>query len=261
MSGHPLRVAVTRDESLEGPLSDALRRRGLEPIPCAVIRETVPPDPQPLARAAAELERYEWLVVASQRAVAALLEARADGQTLPATLRTAAVGARTAERLIAAGAGTPLVAAYPGAAALIAVLEHADQWPGRRVLVPRAMEGSRDLGWALRRWGARVDEVVAYVTVERPAEEVARAWHDATPDAVVVASPSAARALVRGVGAEALRRLERVAAIGSTTAMQLVALGVPAVVPARADFGAVAELLAGDRSVTSGVAAQGEVVR
>jgi len=59
-----------------------------------------------------------------------------------------------------------------------------------------------------------------------------------------VASPSAARALVEAIGAERLRRLARVAAIGSTTAMELMALGVPAVVAARADFDAVAELLA-----------------
>jgi len=50
---------------------------------------------------------------------------------------------------------------------------------------------------------------------------------------------------VHAVGAECLRRLVRVAAMGSTTAMQLMALGVPAVVPARSDFEAVAELLLG----------------
>jgi uroporphyrinogen-III synthase len=61
----------------------------------------------------------------------------------------------------------------------------------------------------------------------------------------VVASPSAARALVQAVGAEGLRRLARVAAMGSTTAMQLLALGVPSMVPARSDFEAVAELLLG----------------
>ena len=86
---------------------------------------------------------------------------------------------------------------------------------------------------------------MAYRMLERPPDEIVLTWEAARPDAVVVASPSAARALVRAVGADALRRLERVAAIGSTTAMQLVALGVPAVVPARSDFDAVADLLTG----------------
>jgi uroporphyrinogen-III synthase len=64
---------------------------------------------------------------------------------------------------------------------------------------------------------------------------------------VVVASPSAARALIGAVGAAALRRIEPVVALGSTTAMTLVALGVRAVVPERADFDAVAELLSAGR--------------
>ncbi len=242
-----LRVAVTRDEGLDGPLTEALRRRGLEPVTCTVVSEAPAPEPEPLARAAQELERYQWLVVASQRAVAALCEARA-GRPLPPSLHTAAVGAKTAARLAACGAVSPLTGSGPGAAALIEALRGADQWPGRRVLIPRALEGGRDLGWSLRRWGACVDEVVAYHTLERPPAEIVKAWEAARPDAVVVASPSAARALVRALGADALRRLERVAAIGSTTAMQLVALGVPAVVPARADFESVADLLAGSAS-------------
>jgi uroporphyrinogen-III synthase len=244
MRDHPLRVAVTRDEGLDGPLTEALRRRGLEPVSCTVVHEAAAPEPEPLARAARELERYHWMVVASQRAMAAILTAR-GGVPLPASLRTAAVGAKTAAMLTAAGAREPLVAPIAGAAALIETLQKADEWTGREVLIPRALDGGRELGWSLRQWGAHVEEVVAYRTVERSAAEVARAWQDARPEAVVVASPSAARALVQALGADVLRRLERVAAIGTTTAMQLVALGVPATVPARADFEAVADLLAG----------------
>src|SRR5262249_33068002 len=121
----------------------------------------------------------------------------------------------------------------------------AESWRERRVLLPRALEGGRELGDAMRRWGATVDEVVAYCTISRPRAEIVDAWQAARPDAVVVASPSAARALVQALGAESLRRLARVAAMGSTTAMQLMALGVPAMVPARSDFEAVAELLLG----------------
>jgi len=244
VTAHALRVAVTRDDGLDGPLAEALRRRGLEPVACAVVDEAPTPEPAWLAKAAHDLERYQWLVVASQRSVAALMEARGH-RPLPDGLRTAAVGARTAARLAASGAAAPLLAPVAGSAALIEVLRDADAWPGRRVLIPRALEGGRELGDALRAWGASVDEVVAYRTLERSPEGIAAAWQEARPEAVVVASPSAARALVRAVGAECLRRLTRVAAIGSTTATQLVALGVPAMVPARADFEAVADLLVG----------------
>ena len=244
MSDHALRVAVTRDDGADGPLTEALRRRGLVPVTCAVVDDAPAPEPAWLAKAADDIERYHWLVVASQRAVAALIEAR-GGRPLPAGLRTAAVGARTAARLEASGAAAPLLAPVAGSTALIEALRHADAWPGRRVLIPRALEGGRELGEALRAWGAQVDEVVAYRTLERSPAGIAAAWREARPEAVVVASPSAARALVGAVGAECLRRLGRVAAIGSTTATQLLALGVPAMVPARADFEAVADLLVG----------------
>ena len=60
---------------------------------------------------------------------------------------------------------------------------------------------------------------------------------------MVVASPSAANALLRAVGAASVRRLEPVIAIGPTTAMALVAQGVAAVVPPRADFESLAEFV------------------
>lgn len=242
MSARRLRVAVTREEAPDGPLAAALRRHGMDPVSCPVVGEVAAPDAAPLQRAAEALESYDWLVVASARAVTALVGAR-DGRALPAALRTAAVGPKTAATLVAHGASAPLVAPSAGAGPLMMALRGADRWPGRRVLLPRAAEGRRDLGESLRRFGATVDEVAAYRTVPRPPDEIAAAWRAAAPDAVVVASPSAARALVAALGAQPLRRLEPVVAIGSTTAMALVSLGVRAMVPPRADFEAVAELL------------------
>ena len=244
MSPRPLRVAVTRDESAGGPLSEALRRRGLEPVSCAVVDEAPARDMGALARAARELERYDWLVVASARAVAALAEAL-GGAPLPAALRTAAVGAKTKAALEAAGAVAPLTAEVAGAAALLEALREAGGWAGKRVLLPRAERGGRELAEGLRSLGARVDEVVAYCTLERAVGEIVSAWTAASPDAVVVASPSAARALVRALGADRLRRLEPVVAIGPATAAALARLGVAAVVPPRADFESVAELASG----------------
>src|SRR5206468_10613273 len=67
VSAAPLRVVVTRDEGLDGPLSSALAERGLEAVHCAVVGEAPAPDAEPLQRAARSLECYDWLVVASQR--------------------------------------------------------------------------------------------------------------------------------------------------------------------------------------------------
>src|SRR5262245_17030521 len=102
MSPTPRRVVVTRDESLDGPLASALLERGLEPVPCSVVFEVPAPEPEVLERAAGSLEHRDWLVVASQRAVATVMAAR-QGRPLPAKLRTAAVGEKTAAALVAAG--------------------------------------------------------------------------------------------------------------------------------------------------------------
>jgi len=241
-SERPLRVAVTRDEGETGPLAEALRRHGMQPVSCPTIAEMPPLDRAPLVKAAAELERFEWLVVASTRAVTALMEAR-DAKLLPAHLRTAAVGLSTAAALLASGAVGPLTATTAGAGPLARALRDADRWMGKRVLLPRAAEGRHELAESLKRWGAIPEEVIAYRTVARPPDEIAASWRAVSPQAVVVASPSAARALVAAIGAEPLRKLEPLVALGSTTAMALVAVGVRAITPDRTEFDAIAELL------------------
>jgi uroporphyrinogen-III synthase len=238
----PLRVAVTRDEGADGPLAEALRRHGIQPVSCPTIAEMPPLDRAPLVKAATELERFDWLVVASTRAVTALMEAR-DAKVLPVQLRTAAVGLRTAAALLASGAVGPLTATTAGAGPLARALRDAERWMGKRVLLPRAAEGRHELADSLKHWGAIPEEVIAYRTVARPPDEIAASWRAASPQAVVVASPSAARALVAAIGAEPLRKLEPLVAIGSTTAMALVAVGVRAITPERSEFDAIAELL------------------
>lgn len=242
MSGLPLRVAMTRDEGPDGELARALRARGLDPVSCPAVTTAPSPEQARLEDSARHVERYDWLVVASARAVVALIDAR-NGAPLPAALRTAAVGQRTAAVLVENGAHAPLTAARAGATALLDVLAAAGPWTGRRCLLPRALDGGRALADALRRLGADVDEVAAYRTVERPAAEIATAWRLARPEAAVVASPSVANALVHAVGVPELQRLVVLVAIGETTLAALAALGLTAVMSPRADFESVAETL------------------
>jgi uroporphyrinogen-III synthase len=244
MKPRPFRVAVTRDEPDDGPLHLALRRAGLVPVACPVVRQLPPPDLEALADAAAELDRYDWLVVSSARAVAALQAAR-HGVRLPERLRTAAVGQRTAMALTACGAIGPLRAAREGAEPLAAALREADDWPARRVLLPRALDGGSVLVKALASCGASVTDVVAYRTEARDAKVIRARWRTVPVEAAVFASPSAAEVMIRAVGADAVARLDFVIAIGPTTAAALAAYDIAATVPSRADFDSIAELLAG----------------
>lgn len=239
MTAGPRRVAVTREEPDDGPLARALRAQGLEPLPCPAVSTAPPADPSALRLAAAWLGEYDWLVVASARAVSALATAR-RGAAWPARLRCAAVGAATGRALAAAGVVGPIVGGAGGASALLGQLRAAGRWDGRSVLLPRADEGLPTLASGLRALGARVDEVVAYRTVRVAPASLLRAWHAVSPDAAVVTSPSAATVLLQALGARALSSLRGVVVIGTTTAAPLRAAGVPVVVASAASLTAVA---------------------
>jgi uroporphyrinogen-III synthase len=236
------RVAVTRDEPVDGPLASALRDHGLEAVACPVVFEAPPDDPEPLARAARELEQYDWVVVASARAAQALVAAR-GARAWPRRLHAAAVGIKTAAALRGGGASYVMTASEDGAAPLLEALRTTNAWHGVRVLVPRAADGLPTLPEGLRALGATVDEVEAYRTASPPPQATAARWGAVAAEAVVFASPSAVRALIEAVGSQAFAGIT-IGAIGATTAAALEAHGLSALVPPRADFDALAATLA-----------------
>ena len=238
----PWRVAVTREEPADGPLSTALDALGLIPVACPVLVEGPPADPSALQDAALTLEQYDWVVVASARSVRAI--SRARGRPWPPQIRTAAVGGATAAALVDAGVTRPtLVAPAEGAEALLTLLEDVD-WVGRRVLVPTTTGGRRLLAQHLRAAWSIVVEVEAYAMRPRAPRDIDAHWQAASPDAAVVASPRVAELLASAVGLESLRALRLVVALGATTAGALEALGVAAVTPPHADFRDAARLVA-----------------
>ena len=228
-------VAVTRDELSDGPLHRALRAAGAEPRSCVVMEARPPADPLPLKRAAADLSSYAWMICASTRAVEAVFQTRSG--PWPRGLRSAAVGEVTARALVEAGADPPpVVAREPGSEALAGRLLPLDTWPERRVFIPRAADGRRDLVDTLRAKGALVDDVEAYRMQPRAASDIREAWTAARPDATVIASPQAAEVLVRAIGVQALQELKAVVAIGATTGATLAAHGIGASVAKTASF-------------------------
>lgn len=241
------RVCVTRDEGPDGPLAAALRACEFEPVSCPVLIELPPGDRRPLDEAGRHLDRYDWVVCASARSVRALTRAR--GGSWPHGLRTAAVGPATARALVEAGVEPPPVTAdADGADALWGVLEHTARWEHLHVLVPTTPGGRRLLADRLREAGATLDEVDAYRMEPATKASIARGWAAAAPHAAVIGSPRAADTLVDAVGSHALVTLYQVVAIGPTTSAALERLGVPCVVPPRADAAEVARTLAACRA-------------
>jgi uroporphyrinogen-III synthase len=183
--------------------------------------------------------------------VRALSNARQGGW--PTGVRTAAVGAGTARAFVDVGAvPPPVVGEGDGAEALWRTLRDRVDWRRQRVLVPTTPGGRRILVDGLRSAGASVEEVEAYRMSARTRRDIATDWAAVAPDAVVLASPRAVRALIDAVGADALRRLRAVVAIGHTTSETLAVSGVPALVPEHADFREVARTLAVRSAVAQG---------
>lgn len=238
----PWRVAITRDEPADGPLSAALRAAGQIPVICTVAVEAPPRDPSELAAAARGLPGFDWVIFASARAVGALFAHLQE--PWPESVRTAAVGPGTARELMDRGVHSqPVMGAGTGADSLWMTLRDKDDWRGRRILIPAVTGGRRTLKDELSTAGATVVWVEAYRMIQRPAPEIAHDWRAAHAHAAIVTSPSAANALAGAVGSEALRALEAVVAMGATTFAALRDLGVGALVPGASDFAGVARFI------------------
>jgi uroporphyrinogen-III synthase len=236
------RVAVTRDDKGEGSVSAALERAGCVPIAVPVLIEGPAPDPRRLHDLAAHLERFDWIICASVRAVGAI--ARARGSRWPSQPRTAAVGAVTAAAMRDAGSAEAIVADTFTAGALLEKLDGLDSWRDRTVLITTVAGGRRDLIDGLRARGASVTEIEPYTMTARPAGDIRHDWNTAAPDAVILGSAETARRLVDAVGLAPLRDLQAIVPIGPTTAAVLDGAGLRHALPDQATFAsAVAKLI------------------
>jgi len=202
------RVIVCRAADDAGPLADALRDRGAEPVLVPLLVRDAPADGgAALRHAVAHLDRYAWVAVTSAAGADAFLAALpplnpdtgspvpAPGVTAPgrrtAGVRVAAVGPATADALRRAGVEPDLVPATATAADLAAAFPPAPA-EGARVLAPLAELAGDDLVAGLRARGWTVDRVDAYRLADLPPLASA----DALPaglvgaDAVAFTSPS-----------------------------------------------------------------------
>lgn len=236
-----MRVAVTRDEPDDGALHVALRDLGFDPVRCVVLEQHLPADTAALKAAADLLDGFDWVICSSVRAVTAIAAARS--RSWPAGVRTAAVGPRTADALINAGATpAPIIGDGDGADALWATLSKRC-WAGSRILLPADSGGRGLLGQSLREAGAIVKEIEAYRMLPRSDESIRADWAEANPDAVVIASAKVATSLAAALGVDALRALKVIVAIGPTTSAALTAAGIAHDVSPRADLVAAARVI------------------
>lgn len=235
------RVVVTRPERQAAGMIAALGALGAEPVEFPAIRIVEPADAQPLARAAREAERYDWVVFTSVNGVerfwAELERQGRDGDVLSAA-RFACIGPATADALRRRGYEPAVVPDEYVAEGLVEAMLDAAGDPERAdlsgvsILLPRAAGAREVLPRRLAEAGAEVLEVEAYRAAPdlRGAEALRRRLDAGEIDVVTFTSSSTVESFVDALGADAGGAL--VAAIGPITAGTAEELGLTVAVVA-----------------------------
>ena len=190
------RVLVTRAAEQAGPLVAALRETGLVVHAIPTIAFEPVEAGGSLDETAANLDRYDWVVVTSANGARAIGDAIARAGSDRTTTRWAAVGTATATALVERGITPDFVPASADGDAMAGELPVV---PGERALLARGDLADGRLPDRLRARGATVDEVVAYRTREAPADSRQRLSEviSAGPlDAIVFTSGSTVRGLL-----------------------------------------------------------------
>ncbi|MGP0224830.1 uroporphyrinogen-III synthase [Paenarthrobacter sp. NCHU4564] len=258
------RILITRSADRARPLASLLAGLGAEPWILPLIDFERARDQAPLDLALDKLAHgdFDWMVITSITTIRALLGKAAERGVEPAALvpsgtRIAVVGAASRHALEALGLTVALApSGSQSAEGLLAEWAAAEQ-PAGRVFLPQADIAAPALRDGLTVLGASVTAVTAYHTVDYPArpelrvdappgsavvgsadapitepspEDVRAALADQALDAVVAASPSAARRI-----AATLLPLGtcRFVAIGRPTAEVAAALGIAVAAVAR----------------------------
>ncbi len=144
-----------------------LRDRGIEAVCVPTVAIDTDSAASELDAALGSLDGAAWLVVTSQNGAHAIAQCLAERNgRIPSTTRVAAVGSATADALTESGIE---VAHVPDDYLTGAIASGLGDVANRRVVLARADAATPQLREALIARGARVEEVVAYRTVEGPA--------------------------------------------------------------------------------------------
>lgn len=166
------RIVVTRSSDDFDNMAQLIRQADAIPIPFPTIKIIFPEPNEAIRKNLNNLEKFDWLVLTSAKGVTGLAK-NLDGQTLPQSLKVAAVGPKTAEAIRAQGWRIDFV---PERYVSTAILPGLGKLNGKRVLLTQGQLAENDLADAIRASGAEVSNLIVYLTLANSpdAEELAR---------------------------------------------------------------------------------------
>ncbi|WP_371324454.1 uroporphyrinogen-III synthase [Dechloromonas sp. ZY10] len=192
-------IVVTRPLAQCGPLAEAIRAAGGEPLVFPLLEILPADDPAPLVAAVEQLASYRVAIFISPNAVDHALPAIIAAGGWPAGLLPAAVGQGTVKALAAHGVhGCIAPTERFDSEALLELPELArERIAGQRIAIFRGDGGRELLGDTLRARGATVDPVTCYRRLgpSAGAQPLLAAWKNRSLDALTVSSSEGLRYL------------------------------------------------------------------
>ena len=154
------RIVVTRSSEDFDIMAQLVRQAGAIPISFPTIKILYSAPNEAIRKILNNLEKFDWLVLTSAKGVDGLTK-YLDGQTLPQSLKVAAVGPKTAEAIRAQGWRIDFV---PKRYLSKAILPGLGKLKGKRVLIAQGQLAESDLTDAILASGAKVSNLLAYIT-------------------------------------------------------------------------------------------------
>ena len=132
-----MKILITRPRSQADPFAENIRWAGMEPVFLPVIEIQPIENNIALQRALSKLDCYDWLIFTSANAVNVVWDALREMQieSIPANLRVAAIGPKTAQTIQTYGITPTFV---PDEYIAEAILPGLGDLRARWVLLPRA---------------------------------------------------------------------------------------------------------------------------
>ncbi len=163
------RIINTRSRHQASMLTQSLANMGAEVIEFPTIEIVFETESRVLKDKVDNICDYDWLIFTSTNSVHAFLKSvlkkyndiRALGK-----IKIAGVGSGTSKTIRSYNICADIIAKNAVAEGLLAELESADTWRGKKVLLPRAEKARDVLPDTLSEWGAEVQSITVYKTIK-----------------------------------------------------------------------------------------------
>ena len=216
-------IVITRPEKQADDLARLLINEGANPIHFPTIKIVPPPDWHDLDAAIKKLEDYDWLIFTSANGVAFFFERlfakKKDIRDLKG-IKICCIGPATAQQVESKGIRVDLV---PEKFISEGILESFSgiNLGGKKILIARAAKARDVLPAGLKKLGAKVNVVTAYVTVNsgKKKKELETLFKENQVDVITFTSSSTVNNFVKIMGRNfSLPKGVKIACIGPVTA-------------------------------------------